>query len=81
MKEDIIYTSGKTGLGIDNLINSILKFTSKGCENKPLQALIFDSVFNPFRGIEAYFKIVNGKLIKEIKLNFLQLVKHTLQKK
>ena len=72
MKEDIVWTSGKTGLGIEKLINSIIKKIPHptGCENKPLQALIFDSVFNPFRGIEAYFKIVNGRINKGDKVKF-----------
>ncbi|MBH76483.1 MAG: elongation factor 4 [Flavobacteriales bacterium] len=72
MKDDIIWTSGKTGLGIEKLIDSIIKNIPhpSGCESKPLQALIFDSVFNPFRGIEAYFKVVNGKINKGDKVKF-----------
>ncbi|MEG0010818.1 MAG: translation elongation factor 4 [Muribaculaceae bacterium] len=63
-REEIIRASGKTGVGIPEILEAIVKRVPepKGDPNAPLQALIFDSVFNPFRGIIAYFKIVNGTL-------------------
>lgn len=65
-REDIIEASGKTGLGIDTILEKIIKKvpSPKGDPKAPLQALIFDSVFNSFRGIIAYFKIVNGEIRK-----------------
>ena len=70
--EDIIWTSGKTGLGIDILIKTIIDKIPqpKGNPNLPLQALIFDSVYNPFRGIEAYFKVISGTISKGDKVKF-----------
>ncbi|MFA6950359.1 MAG: translation elongation factor 4 [Lentimicrobiaceae bacterium] len=64
--EDIIRASGKTGLGIDLILESIIKKVPapKGDPDAPLQALIFDSVFNSFRGIIAYFRIMNGQIKK-----------------
>ncbi|MCG8410898.1 MAG: translation elongation factor 4, partial [Bacteroidales bacterium] len=65
-EEDIIGASGKTGLGVDNLLEAIVNKVPapKGDPKAPLQALIFDSVFNQYRGIEAYFKIQNGTIRK-----------------
>ena len=65
-EEDIIHTSGKTGQGIDDILRAVVERipAPKGDPNAPLQALIFDSVFNSFRGIIAYFKIVNGSIRK-----------------
>ncbi len=62
--EEIIRASGKTGMGIDDVLKAIVERVPapQGDPEVPLQALIFDSVFNPFRGIIAYFKIVNGTL-------------------
>ena len=70
--EDIIPTSAKTGVGIQNILEAIVDRVSspEGDEKAPLQALIFDSVFNPFRGIEAYFKVVNGTIRKGDKVKF-----------
>lgn len=64
--EDIIRASGKTGLGIDLILEAIIKKVPapKGDPDAPLQALIFDSVFNSFRGIIAYFRIINGQIKK-----------------
>lgn len=64
--EDIIRASGKTGLGIDEILEAIVHRipAPAGDPDAPLQALIFDSVFNSFRGIIAYFKIVNGTINK-----------------
>ena len=63
---DIIRASGKTGMGVVEILNAIVERipAPKGDPDAPLQALIFDSVFNPFRGIIAYFKIVNGRIKK-----------------
>lgn len=65
-REEIIRASGRTGQGVDDILRAIVERipAPKGDENAPLQALIFDSVFNPFRGIIAYFKIVNGSISK-----------------
>ena len=61
-REDIIEASGKTGLGVEDILNAIVERVPSpvGDPDAPLQCLIFDSVFNSFRGIIAYFKIVNG---------------------
>jgi len=71
--EDVIPASAKTGLGIDNILKAIIEVipAPKGEPNNPLQALIFDSVFNPFRGIETYFRIINGSIRKGQKIKFL----------
>jgi len=71
-KKDVIETSGKTGQGVEKLIETIIDKIPhpSGNSSLPLQALIFDSVYNSFRGIEAYFKIVNGTLSKGEKVKF-----------
>lgn len=71
--EDIIPASGKTGQGVEKILEAIVKKipAPKGDPNAPLQALIFDSVFNPYRGIEAYFKVVNGTIRKGQKVKFM----------
>ena len=71
-KEDIIPASGKTGLGVDNILEAIInKIPSpKGSENEPLEAMIFDSVFNSFRGIIAYFRVFNGVIKKGQEVKF-----------
>ncbi len=63
-RSEIIRASGKTGMGVDEVLEAIVKRVPapKGDPEAPLQALIFDSVFNPFRGIIAYYKVVNGTL-------------------
>ena len=63
-RDEIIRASGKTGMGVDDILRAIVERipAPKGDPEAPLQALIFDSVFNPFRGIIAYFKVVNGTL-------------------
>ena len=63
-REEIIRASGKTGEGVDDILNAVVDRIPcpVGDEQAPLQALIFDSVFNSFRGIIAYFKIVNGSM-------------------
>ena len=64
--EDIIRASGKTGMGIEEILHAIIARVPapKGDPEAPLQALIFDSVFNSFRGIIAYFRIINGEIRK-----------------
>ena len=63
-RSEIIRASGKTGMGVDEILRAIVERIPApvGDPDAPLQALIFDSVFNPFRGIIAYFKIVNGRI-------------------
>jgi GTP-binding protein LepA len=72
-RDSIISASGKTGLGIEVILEAIINRipAPKGDVNAPLQALIFDSVFNSFRGIIAYFKVVNGELKKGEKVKFV----------
>ncbi|MGL4331633.1 MAG: translation elongation factor 4 [Bacteroidales bacterium] len=65
-REEIIRASGKTGIGVEEILSAIIERVPapQGDPEAPLQALIFDSVFNPFRGIIAYFKIINGTIRK-----------------
>ncbi|MBR4366096.1 MAG: translation elongation factor 4 [Bacteroidaceae bacterium] len=72
-REDIIRASGKTGQGVEDILKAIVeRMTSpKGDENAPLQALIFDSVFNSFRGVIAYFKILNGSIHTGQRVRFI----------
>jgi GTP-binding protein LepA len=71
--EDIIQASGKTGLGVDLILEAVVNRipAPKGDDSAPLQAMIFDSVFNPFRGIIAYYRVKNGVLKKGQKVRFL----------
>ena len=71
--EDVIPASAKTGLGIENILSAIIERvpSPSGDLEKPLQALIFDSVYNPFRGIETYFRVINGSIRKNQKIKFL----------
>ncbi|HRO40026.1 MAG TPA: translation elongation factor 4 [Flavobacteriales bacterium] len=71
-REDILAASGKTGLGVDKVLEEIVHRipAPKGDPAAPLQALIFDSVFNSFRGIVAYFRVMNGTLRKGDKVKF-----------
>jgi GTP-binding protein LepA len=71
-RDDILSASGKTGAGIDEVLAAIIKRISppKGDPKAPLQALIFDSVFNSFRGIIAYYRIFNGEIKKGDKVKF-----------
>ena len=71
--EDVIPASAKTGLGIENILSAIIERvpSPSGDPTKPLQALIFDSVYNPFRGIETYFRVINGSIKKNQKIKFL----------
>ncbi|MFA7272439.1 MAG: translation elongation factor 4 [Crocinitomicaceae bacterium] len=70
--EDIIQASGKTGLGVDAILKAVIDKVPapKGDEKAPLQAMIFDSVFNPFRGIIAYYRVTNGTIKKGEKIKF-----------
>lgn len=72
-RSDIIRASGKTGMGVDEILQAIVEKipAPKGDPHAPLQALIFDSVFNPFRGIIAYYKIVNGTIRKDDFVKFV----------
>lgn len=72
-REEIIRASGKTGMGVDEILDAVVERVPQptGDENAPLQALIFDSVFNSFRGIIAYFKIVNGNIHKGDHVEFI----------
>ena len=72
-REEIIRASGKTGEGVPAILQAIVERVPapKGDPDAPLQALIFDSVFNPFRGIIAYFKIVNGTIRKDDFVKFV----------
>ena len=72
-REEIIRASGKTGAGIPDILRAIVERVPapKGDPEAPLQALIFDSVFNPFRGIIAYFKILNGTIRKNDFVKFV----------
>ncbi|WP_316788193.1 translation elongation factor 4 [Pedobacter frigoris] len=79
-REEIIPASGKTGLGIPDIIQAIVDRVPApvGDPEAPLQALIFDSVFNPFRGIIAYYKVVNGEIKKGDKVKFINTGKQYL---
>ena len=71
-EDEIIRASGKTGLGVDEILESVISNVPapKGNDNDPLQAMIFDSVFNPFRGIIAYFRVKNGTIRKGQRIRF-----------
>ena len=70
---EIIPASAKTGLGIEDILLAIIERIPppKGKVDAPLQALIFDSVYNPFRGVETYFRVVNGEIKKGQKIQFI----------
>ena len=72
-KEDIVLASGKTGLGVQDIMDAIVDRipAPKGDPEAPLQALIFDSEFNSYRGVIAYFRILNGKMKKGDKIHFV----------
>ncbi len=71
-ESEIIRASGKTGLGVNDILASVIENipAPTGNENEPLQAMIFDSVFNPFRGIIAYFRVKNGIIKKGQRIRF-----------
>ena len=72
-REDIVLASGKTGLGVPDIMEAIVERipAPKGDAEAPLQALIFDSVFNPFRGVIAYFRVLNGSIAKNEQIRFM----------
>jgi GTP-binding protein LepA len=71
--EDVIHCSAKTGLGVERILEAIVERVPapKGDENAPLQALIFDSVYNSFRGVETYFRVMNGRIGKGDRIKFI----------
>jgi len=71
--EEVIHASGKTGFGVDNILAAIIDRipAPEGDPNAPLQALIFDSVYNSYRGIETYFRILNGEIKKGQRIKFM----------
>lgn len=71
--ENIIRASGKTGMGVEAILHAIVEQVPppKGDSEAPLQCLVFDSVFNPFRGIIAYYKVVNGSIKTGDKVKFI----------
>ena len=75
--DDVIPASGKTGLGVQDILNAIVSRIEppKGNEDAPLQAMIFDSVFNSFRGIIAYYRVLNGKIKKGDRVKFVNTKK------
>jgi GTP-binding protein LepA len=72
-RDDIIEASGKTGMGVELILEEVIKKipSPEGDPDAPLQALIFDSIFDSFRGIHAYFKIINGKIRKGDSVQFV----------
>ena len=70
---EVIPASAKTGLGIEEILSAIIERIPppKGKTDAPLQALIFDSVYNPFRGVETYFRVINGEIKKGQKIQFI----------
>ena len=71
--EEVIHASGKTGFGVDNILAAIIDRipAPEGDPEAPLQALIFDSVYNSYRGIETYFRILNGEIKKGQRIKFM----------
>ena len=72
-REDIIPASGKTGQGVPLILEAIISRIPPptGNSSSPLQALIFDSIYNPFRGVETYFRVMNGKIYAGDKIKFI----------
>ena len=70
---EVIPASGKTGLGVDKILKAIIDKVPapKGDPNAPLQALIFDSVYNSYRGVETYFRVMNGEIRKGQRIKFM----------
>jgi GTP-binding protein LepA len=71
---DIIYASGKSGIGIDDILQRIVRDVPapKDRPDEPLSALIFDSIYDPYRGVIVYFRIMSGSMKKNAKINFMQ---------
>ena len=78
--EDILATSGKTGEGVEALLEEIIGRipAPEGDKEAPLQAMIFDSVFNPYRGVVAYYRVLNGQIKKGDKVKFMNTGKEYL---
>ena len=76
--EEVIPASAKTGVGIQEILSAIIDRipSPEGSSDKPLEALIFDSVYNPFRGIETYFRVINGSIKKGQKIQFIATQKN-----
>jgi len=72
-EEEVIPASGKTGLGIEEILSAIIERIPppKGNADDPLQALVFDSVYNPFRGVETYFRVIHGSIKKNQLVKFI----------
>ncbi|WP_191858458.1 translation elongation factor 4 [Hanstruepera ponticola] len=72
-RDEIIPASAKTGVGIEEILSAIIERipAPKGNVDEPLQALIFDSVYNPFRGVETYFRVINGSIKKGQQIKFI----------
>ncbi|NLP57661.1 translation elongation factor 4 [Lutibacter sp. B1] len=71
--DEVIHASGKTGFGVENILKAIIERVPapKGDINAPLQALIFDSVYNSYRGVETYFRVMNGEIKKGQRIKFM----------
>ena len=71
--KEVIHCSAKTGLGIESILEAIVARipSPNGDNHAPLQALIFDSVYNPFRGVETYFRVMNGQIAKGDRIKFI----------
>ena len=71
--EEVIHASGKTGFGVDKILDAVIKRipAPTGDPEAPLQALIFDSVYNSFRGVETYFRVLNGTIKKNQEIKFI----------
>jgi GTP-binding protein LepA len=71
--EEIIHASGKTGFGVENILAAVIERIPApgGSPEQSLQALIFDSVYNPFRGVETYFRVINGSIKKNQQIKFI----------
>lgn len=71
--DEVIHASGKTGFGVENILEAIITKipAPSGDINKPLQALIFDSVYNSYRGVETYFRVINGEIKKGQRIKFM----------
>jgi GTP-binding protein LepA len=71
--EEVIPASAKTGIGISEILEAVIERipAPSGEVNEPLQALVFDSVYNPFRGVETYFRVINGEIKKGQKIKFV----------
>jgi GTP-binding protein LepA len=71
--EDVVHASGKTGFGVDNILKAIIEKVPapQGNPDAPLKALIFDSVYNSYRGIETYFRVIDGSIKKNQQIKFM----------